>query len=1134
MRRISVRPLIVSRPVLLLATMVAAGLFIASAESPAAVVEYYPGSGQMKLDNSGLNYSPTLGVVQIFLPAPPALSSLDVVSDWKAYSNNTGSLKDIEWDGNLGTSSDALPQGVYPLTTLPAGLIAANFGYSLTYRGATYTHGPNDTLGAVSFDDIQGINGPDSALSAVQIMRTVPSQNDWTGPAGGAWSSAGNWTLAGSSTQRVPTSADTATFSNTALAGTVNVSGAQTAGSLWFDSNSPYTIAGGAGSALDLSSTAAIWIDAGLHTIAVPLALTGSLTVDAEPSSLVAPGSVGVTISGQITGASTLIKTGPGIVFLNNTNNTYNGTTSITGGTLSAVAAGSLGSGSLTIANATLDFSAAGTFAHNISLTGSGVNTIQADTGIVALSGVLSGSGGLTKGGNGTLALGNAGNSYSGGTNVAAGTLQFQSATGIPNTSAVTVAGGASLDLNGLSPALANISGSGAVTNTKPATTATLNAAYNSGSASYGAAIQDGAGQVAVNVPGGGLLTLSNTANTYSGGTTVSGTLSVSVSGNLGAGSGGLTLNNGVLQATSGFTLGSADAVTLLRNSVVDVAVGQTLAVGGVVSGAGSLTKTDGGTLLLTGANTFNDGISIAGGNLAVASGAGLGDSGGTVTIINGAMEFTNSTTASQTLNLVTSPAYVQVDAGTVTYAGPITGPGSLVKTGAGTLAITNTNNDYSGGTGITSGTLLDNDPTGKALGTGTTAVTVSAGGQLAGTGTISQPVACNGGGISPGQGSTIGTLYLQQGLALGNGGSVTFKLANQSGNPVSDCIDFETNPNSSSGVTWAGLSVGGTCTAYLTGTPMPATGAPYTLFDYVRTSSGNAPSTPTNLNLVPPPGYLAQWNVSPTPLMDNTTFKPYYQIYATLTGPTEWQTYGSGAWIDDSNWISGAPSNPYGANSAPLKSTPVLFGMNGSGTVNLTSGTTNYANVLIFNSSNSYTIAAPPDGTTSGGTLALGGLNWYLLDANDPTVNNFVEVIAGSHSITAPVELLLPTNITMYDPAAALAISGAVSGSGSLTLSGSGTLILSGSNSYGDTTVDGGILIITSAASLPSESSLTVAAGGTFIFDPSATATWSTSSGGAVTAAAIPEPGTLAILAAGATAWIAARSWRRRRARRL
>ena len=215
--------------------------------------------------------------------------------------------------------------------------------------------------------------------------------------------------------------------------------------------------------------------------------MSGSLTVDAEPAGGTAPTSTGLIISGQVSGTSNLIKMGPGILYLSSSNNTYNGSTSITGGTLSAAAAGSLGaSGSVSIANATLDFSNSGTFSRAIGLAGSGANTIQADTGVMTLSGVVSGSGSLIAAGNGTLALANAGNSYYGGTNILAGTVQIQSATALGSSTApVTVASGASLDLNGLSPALANIAGGGVVTNSNSATTSTLSAAYAGGTASF-------------------------------------------------------------------------------------------------------------------------------------------------------------------------------------------------------------------------------------------------------------------------------------------------------------------------------------------------------------------------------------------------------------------------------------------------------------------------------------------------------------------------------------------------------------------------------------------------------------------------------------------------------------------------
>ncbi|MGA2253061.1 MAG: PEP-CTERM sorting domain-containing protein [Thermoguttaceae bacterium] len=67
----------------------------------------------------------------------------------------------------------------------------------------------------------------------------------------------------------------------------------------------------------------------------------------------------------------------------------------------------------------------------------------------------------------------------------------------------------------------------------------------------------------------------------------------------------------------------------------------------------------------------------------------------------------------------------------------------------------------------------------------------------------------------------------------------------------------------------------------------------------------------------------------------------------------------------------------------------------------------------------------------------------------------------------------------------------------------------------------------MTNPAALPEGMSLTVGAGGTFIFDPSvAGEPVAVSSGAAV--AAVPEPGTLMLAAAGALVAFAA--WRRAR----
>src|SRR5206468_3481040 len=92
--------------------------------------------------------------------------------------------------------------------------------------------------------------------------------------------------------------------------------------------------------------------------------------------------------------------------------------------------------------------------------------TMQSDSSIGGvgsgtLSGVVSGSFNLTKVGAGTLTLSNGSNSYTGSTTINVGTLKLGSATAIPSSSTLSIASGATFDINGFSYTMAALSGAG-------------------------------------------------------------------------------------------------------------------------------------------------------------------------------------------------------------------------------------------------------------------------------------------------------------------------------------------------------------------------------------------------------------------------------------------------------------------------------------------------------------------------------------------------------------------------------------------------------------------------------------------------------------------------------------------------
>lgn len=155
--------------------------------------------------------------------------------------------------------------------------------------------------------------------------------------------------------------------------------------------------------------------------------------------------------------------------------------------------------------------------------------------------------------------------------------------------------------------------------------------------------------------------------------------------------------------------------VLLSSNTTIDVAADSAVLFekGAVIVGAGSLTKAGDGVLTLSGGNNnYTGGTTVEGGTLR-AGGAGTlvantayTVNGGTLDLNNFDLTMASLTGTGGTVALGSSKLTVnQNGSRNTTFAGAITGNGSLTKSGTGTLLLTGTNT-YMGGTTVNSGTL--------------------------------------------------------------------------------------------------------------------------------------------------------------------------------------------------------------------------------------------------------------------------------------------------------------------------------------------------------------------------------------------------------------------------------------------
>lgn len=817
-------------------------------------------------------------------------------------------------------------------------------------------------------------------------------------------------------------------------------------------------------------------------------------------SSTVAKTLEGGTISGTLAGAgATTIQ---------------NGITTVTGSIVGDVTVGS--DGVLRIESADAVTGTITTTGSTISLgdgqnEGSDLVISSATTAIEVLtteaaeySGVISATDvafGLAKTGEGNLTLSGA-NTYSGETNVNAGTLTISNNSALGTTaSGTTVADGATLALTGGvttseeitlngtgvadGGALRNVSGNNTVSGAITLDSASrINSDANLLDLTGGITGADtnltlgGAGIVTVvgvigtgtgtlTKDGSGIVALLGT-NTFTGDVQVNGGFLQLAGGNALADSVLVTVGGaGHLQVGTSETVGNiagAGGISLGQLAATTLTVGDatpTSTFSGTIiddnnpgSFGGGLTKQGSGTLILSGANSYSGLTTINAGTLQV------GNAGNTGTLGTGNV----AVGAAGTL------AFNRTN--TQTVANVLTGAGTINQNGTGTTILTGSNaagNNFTGTTNVTGGTLRVNGVYGDTA-ANLSVVNVNTGGTLQGTGTIRGTVNVNAGGtLAPG--ASPGVLNIAGNLVQNAASTSEFELG---------------GPNDPASVLNDKVIVGGTLTLDGTLNVTSATLADgyYRLFEF-----GSLVNNGLNVGTLP-------LGASAATVLTNVAGQVNLRVGA---GPGRqfWDgagdggngvvNGGTGTWnASNTNWtISNGNFNDSWLNAdAVFQGTAGTVTVSGTQAVsNIEFGTPGYLitggqlalntgarTIEVIGAANTATIASVISGSstvskTGAGTLRLTGVNTYS-GATTVTTGALVigdnGVIVSNATVTGTGTMTVESNATAagIDNAGTLSVegtAGAVTNTGTATITGS---VASLTNTNGTTTIDlGGIV---------------------------------------------------------------------------
>jgi fibronectin-binding autotransporter adhesin len=899
-------------------------------------------------------------------------------------------------------------------------------------------------------------------------------------------------------TVRAPVLADTGASSSfgTGTAGGINITNGSVlsytgAGS---SSNRPWTIgaAGAPRATISNDGTGA-------------LMLSGAVTFDpvANNGLTLAGGFAGVnTLSGVMSGSGALTVNGAGTWALSGAN-TQTGTLTVLGGTLRADSASAFGAVTGTTVNAgSLDLNGFDMTTPTLTGTGGGIalgsGTLTVDQATTTgYAGVISGSGDLVKQGVGSLTLTGA-NTYTGATNLQAGTLKLDfSAAGAPASniiaasSVLNLSGGSTLNVvgggaastqtfagtnitsgsntiratsgaGGLTLDLGAINRTGGLVNFVLPTTGAIKTSSTTlggwamiNSTDYAKVVGGsivafdntdytandnaatwGAGQVITETTGGNGFTGTVGGTVQLGGLryTEPKNTTVTIAGGATLGVDGAilvapTVNSAAQVITGGSITGASGggALGIQQNSTGPFTIASTIVDNG---GATGFTKGGTGSVTLSGANTYTGATTISQGTLQVATLANGGQASGigastadpsNLIIDSSTFSYTGGTVATDRGFTVAATAGVDptVNVSTaganLTFSGQVVGTGDgagLTKAGDGTLTLTNTTSNYTGPTTISDGvlsvaTLGNGGLPGSTLGSSSSAsanLVIQTGGALQYT----------GGTTSSNRGFTL------NGIA---GGVID----------VTQAATTLTISGTAVGLGSAPLTKDGAGTLVLSGTNT-YTGQTFVNGGVLRAGSTQAFGGPNLMTLADTAGVALDLAGNDTRLLG---------------------LVGGGA--NGGNVLLGGATLTIGG-------TPSSFGGLISGAGGLTKDNTNLQ--VLSNCGSTYTgVTTLLAGTLSVSCLANGGQASAIGSSSAASTNlvfrgGNLEYTGGTVSTDRGFQLLGTGNITVDDPTAQLAFSGAVTGSGQWSKFGPGTLILSGANTYtGTANVRGGTL---------------------------------------------------------------------------